>query len=488
MKTFAILWAFIPVIVVAAPGDLDRSFHSDGVAIYDYSSSAVGMGFFEQPDGKMIIEASEYTNFPSTPALRQKIVFRIHQDGSVDSGFGTSGKIVSSYSEDSVWAVGPDGTLYVFDSSGSMSYTKDGQVRAGYTDQISSSILSISRKPVFRDDGLIIVAFTSTNPVSSATRTSLIAIDSSGDISNSFNSGSPHHLPDGAYHLSAICFDPSGAVYVATQGATSEIFRLTAEGTLDTTYGNGGSVELSQWITSLCAASSGELYFSGSGYDSDSGTDYAYIGRLLSTGNLDTSFSSDGIASYTEPGGNTGFNVDCKVLDNGQPIMLTDYYLFTQDPAESGFSIIRFDHSGNYDTSFGLNGITRISFYDETFENDIHIPTYLGLGKHGKLMAVGLTTPDYGPEGIPTYIAACVIEGLSPSDIGSAAPARLNLTQTNPNILFNSNTIYTYSLWGSLNPNGPWSKLGEQAGDGTELSFEDLNGLSSRYFYQIRED
>jgi uncharacterized delta-60 repeat protein len=75
----------------ALPGDLDPAFDFDGttltpIGIHDYAADVV-----IQPDGKIVVTGQEFNNSTNT---RNFALVRYNSDGSLDSGFGTGGKVL----------------------------------------------------------------------------------------------------------------------------------------------------------------------------------------------------------------------------------------------------------------------------------------------------------------------------------------------------------------------------------------------------------
>lgn len=83
----------------AAPGDLDPSFGTNGVAgaRIDYSNQGLRddriTDLAIQPDGKIIAAGSTAAN---APELKQTAVVRLNPDGTLDSNFADEGKLILS--------------------------------------------------------------------------------------------------------------------------------------------------------------------------------------------------------------------------------------------------------------------------------------------------------------------------------------------------------------------------------------------------------
>ena len=76
--------AFLPgPASVAAPGDLDPTFGTGGVAVVDEGVAEYAAGLTVQPDGKIIGVGATYLG-----GSGDALVFRLNPDGSRDAGFG----------------------------------------------------------------------------------------------------------------------------------------------------------------------------------------------------------------------------------------------------------------------------------------------------------------------------------------------------------------------------------------------------------------
>ena len=76
-------------------GSLDTSFGTGGKVILD---ETVGEGLARQPDGRLILVGSIET-LVSPATRRMFLVMRLNENGSVDSSFGTGGKVSTALSE-----------------------------------------------------------------------------------------------------------------------------------------------------------------------------------------------------------------------------------------------------------------------------------------------------------------------------------------------------------------------------------------------------
>src|SRR5439155_1004806 len=115
MRTLSVLmWAALQVLPLAAwasPGDLDPSFGTGGQVITPISSGYdAANALVVQPDGKLVAAGHAYNAGNIVFAL-----VRYNADGSLDTTFGTGGKVTTSIGgvDDEAFALvlQPDGKL-----------------------------------------------------------------------------------------------------------------------------------------------------------------------------------------------------------------------------------------------------------------------------------------------------------------------------------------------------------------------------------------
>ncbi len=134
------------------------------------------------------------------------------------------------------------------------------------------------------------------------------------------------------------------------------VARLNPNGTLDTSFGSGGSTSLligtNSFITSIKIQSDGKIVAAGQA--TVSGVNQFAIARFNSDGSLDTSFGSpNGFVTFQIPGSTTSqinaiaIQSDGKIVASGQATI----------GGVVQFTVARFNSDGSLDTSFGNNGV-----------------------------------------------------------------------------------------------------------------------------------
>ncbi|GAB5404685.1 MAG: hypothetical protein Aurels2KO_29160 [Aureliella sp.] len=156
---------------------------------------------------------------------------------------------------------------------------------------------------------------------------------------------------------------PDGKIVVASNRQSSGVFELVryeASGSLDTSFGTGGIVTTQftggtdDQAEALHIQDDGKILVGGT-HESASGTEYA-VARYNSNGSLDTSFSGDGMQTINT--GNSDIVYGMTVQPDGKIL------LAGQSTGDSlDFTIARINADGSVDTSFGAgNGYVKHDF------------------------------------------------------------------------------------------------------------------------------
>jgi uncharacterized delta-60 repeat protein len=165
----------------------------------------------------------------------------------------------------------------------------------------------------------------------------------------------------------------------ASQRADFALARYNPDGSLDITFGNGGKVVTDfdpthrDQANALAIQSDGKIIAAGftSFTGSDDNTDYAFaLARYNADGTLDTSFGNGGkvVTNISNP---SGFNIYYResinaiaIQSDGRIIATGTAFLnFTQS---MDFTTIRYNTNGSIDNSFGTNGRVFTNFANTT--------------------------------------------------------------------------------------------------------------------------
>jgi uncharacterized delta-60 repeat protein len=246
-------------------------------------------------------------------------IARFNSDGTLDTTFGSSGKIIQ-----------PIGSST--DEGYSLAIQSNGKILLGgycYNNSSGNRNFCITR---FNSNGTL-----DTSNFSYPYGYILQPIGLSGDYGQSLAI-----QPDGKILLGGKCYNRSNSDFC--------IARFNSNGTLDTSFGSSGRIiepigSSDDEGFSLAIQPDGKILLGGYCYN---GSDYDFcIARFNSNGTLDTSFGSSG--KVIQPiGSSNDFGRSLVIQPDGK-ILLGGY-------CAGDFCIARFDSNGTLDTSFGSSG------------------------------------------------------------------------------------------------------------------------------------
>jgi uncharacterized delta-60 repeat protein len=133
--------------------------------------------------------------------------------------------------------------------------------------------------------------------------------------------------------------------------------RFNADGSIDTSFGTNGYVKTElgsddDYISDIQITTAGDIY--AAGYTEDTTTNYS-IAKVLkydASGNLDTTFGTNGIQTISLA---KGVNLNEISVQNDGTIFLTGSSTDLTDNRD--LLIVKLDANGNFDASFGTNGM-----------------------------------------------------------------------------------------------------------------------------------
>jgi uncharacterized delta-60 repeat protein len=175
------------------------------------------------------------------------------------------------------------------------------------------------------------------------------------------------------------------------------LVRLNADGSLDTSFGDNGVVVAGpfDYINTVLVTSDGDILVGGDRFGGwMGGGSNATLARYNSDGSLDTTFGAggSGFTSVDTSSWNDTFT-KLAVAPDGKIVGLTTAN-FTSGWDQGDFGVVRFNADGTIDTSFGGgDGVVTTDFSDAPNSED-H-PYAIAFNANGKLI-VGGTTADHG--------------------------------------------------------------------------------------------
>jgi len=351
-------------------GTLDNSFSADGKLTTDFDGTDNDWvtSVAVQADGKIVAAGFSYNvdNESSVLALA-----RYNTDGTLDTSFGTDGKLTtgSSYAAYSI-AIQTDGKIVAagysfnignfdfalerYNTNGDLdtSFSADGKL----TTDFGSDDYGISA--AIQTDGKIVVAGYSLNGTSADF--ALARYNTDGTLDNSFSTdGILTTAIDMISNAFSVAIQPDGKIVVAgtSYNGTDNDFalaRYNTDGTLDNSFSTDGMLSAAigmgnDFANSVVIQPDEKIVVAGNSFN---GTDDDFIlARYNSDGTLDTGFSADGILA-TDFDSGTDIAASVVIQSDGK-IAVAGYSFGVTD---EDFALARYDTDGTLDNGFGTVG------------------------------------------------------------------------------------------------------------------------------------
>ena len=292
-------------------GSLDSGFGNGGKVVTSIGAGTdQGFSIAVQVDGKLVIGGYSQTNGTLDFAL-----VRYNSDGSLDTSFGTGGKITTAVgsSDDQAWAI---------------SLQPDGKILAGGVARMNGT------------EDFALVRYNSDGTLDSG-------FGNGGRVTTAFDSGN-----DRAW---SIILQPDSKIVMGGSATVNgkldfALARYQADGSLDTSFGNGGRV-----VTSLCPDNdigrSATLQSDGkilvAGYARLNTINEFAVARYNTDGTLDISFGSGG-AVITSVGSGNDYGLSVRVQTDGRILVGG----FANAGVPNHFALVRYNVDGSLDSTF----------------------------------------------------------------------------------------------------------------------------------------
>ena len=365
------LLAFLFLSIGWAAGDLDNSFDNDGIVTTDVAGGDDARAVALQPDGKILVAGTSGSLFS---------LVRYNSDGSLDTGFGNNGTVITSFNIGGQTAfamvVQTDGKILIGGTSvtnlnefallrvnadGSLdnSFDGDGKVTTpiGVTGGIANGI---ALQP---DNKIVLVGYA--NNGASLLDFGVVRYDSDGSLDTSFDIDGKLTTAVSANSndiAQAVVIQPDGKIVVAgsTNNGDFGLARYNIDGSFDTGFGTNGvvvsAVSAAAFPWAMALQSDGKILVAGRGTPPSGQLGFAVV-RYDTTGSLDPTFSGDGIV-LTDPeilGASDEASAlvvqpDGKILVAGSSTLGGD----------ADVALARYNANGSLDTSFASDGMTRV--------------------------------------------------------------------------------------------------------------------------------
>ncbi len=299
-----------------ADGSIDSSYGDNGTAL-SFSFNPNAPPTFEAglalDNGKLMIVGGRVIGDDRSLQLH-----RINADGTVDASFAAVDPAPGKFCYGTALHRLADGKLLVAaildrgSNPGSdtnfavLRYLDDGTLDANFgVGGIAETSFTTGQDRPFalalQSDGAIILAGWA--PIGNGSGFAVARFTADGMLDSSFGNGGrlTPFVASGIEYAHAVAVQPNGRILLAgstsTNGSSHAIVRLTDSGALDTDFGNGGRlvyrVGMRSEAKSLGVASDGSIYTGGYAYDADD-SEYFAISRISAAGTWDQNFGGGG--------------------------------------------------------------------------------------------------------------------------------------------------------------------------------------------------
>ena len=324
-------------------GGLDPSFGTGGKTITPVSG---GEDFCNsitlQSDGKIIAAGYSFTGSDYDYAL-----VRFNANGSLDTTFGTGGKVTTAFGPDDNYITNltlqPDGKIlavgYTLNEDMSLArYNPDGSLDASFGNggivltDIDGSYDYAYAVAVQNDAKIVIAGF---GAINGERDFAVVRYLPNGSLDPAFGNGGKAvtQLSSGTEAIFGIAIQPDGKIVgagYADNGTNLDfgIVRFMPNGTLDAGFAGGGKIlypirsgaDIAQDVV---VQNNGKIFVAGYGVNSGGGTDVELL-RLNANGTPDTSFDGDG--KLITPAGGNAAAVDALLMPDGR-VLVTGFVL-----------------------------------------------------------------------------------------------------------------------------------------------------------------
>ena len=493
-------FAGMAITAKAGPGDLDLTFSGDG-KLLDFLSRGddSARGVAVQPDGKIVVAGSSWTGQVRGSDFA---VVRYNTDGSLDATFGTGGRVTTDFGSSGDWAssiaIQQDGKIVAAGASypgfALVRYNSDGSLDTsfGTNGKVTTDINSGAYSVAIHTDGKIVAAGGNSVARYNTDGSLDTTFDSDGKVTTVFPSRSI------SFYSVAIHTDgkivAAGQTYSQSTGAEFALVRYSVDGSLDTSFDGDGLVTTQvgqggSGANSLAIQANGKIVAAGgaNGFGlvrySSNGTpenvitvqitppyyyDYAYSvaiqpdGKIVAAGgssetiavvrlnanfSIDTTFGTNG--RVTTPTGSHAIASGVAVQTDGKIVAAGDSFNQSTGSFDYDYILVRYTTNGSLDTSFDGDGkVTTDSgfFYGNALSDTAIQPD-------GKIVAAGGARGDfavlrYNRDGSPDAAFGSGT-GKVRTAMGSNDGARAVEIQTNGKIVVAGGTSdYDGNEWG----------------------------------------
>jgi uncharacterized delta-60 repeat protein len=350
-------WLITSQIAQAAAGDLDPTFGTAGTLMTDISRSTdIANAVAVQADGKLVVVGQTYKH--NDYSTEDFVVTRYNTDGTLDRTFGSHGRVRTDF----------------------------------------PGLAAVPSAVVIQPDGKIVVAGGAFPLFTFLGNFELVRYNPNGSLDASFGNGGivTTTFPEGSYAFD-VALQPDGKIIAAGTvfvdfviGDQSDtdfaLARYNPDGSLDPTFGNGGTVStdfvgMEDDAFSVLIQPDGKIVAVGSANNPASFYDFAAV-RYLSNGTVDTTFGVAG--KVTTDFGDQNFDRARSAALQSDGRIVAAGFAISQNGGVQNFAAARYTSNGVLDSSFSGDGKTQIDF-----GNCCQSATKILVQTDGKIVTVG---------------------------------------------------------------------------------------------------
>jgi uncharacterized delta-60 repeat protein len=353
---------------MAHPGDLDATFGSGGRKTVNFGGTDAAQAVLVQPNGRVVVAGG------GGPASSFCVVRLRSANGTLDPTFGSGGKRVIDFGTDdeSVYgaALQPDGKIVLAGDSrlqpavvrlkanGAFDTSFDGDGRKLFSWGAIGRVTAVVVAP---NGKLLLGGFSGPE----GGNIQVARLKANGAFDPTFGTGGIATVDFGATEFGeAMARQADGRILVAGRSSSggAVVARLRASGALDPDFGSGGRVTLPGGgsLSAVLVQPDRNIVVAGNAGASTTMT----VTRLKPDGSLDTTFGSGGTAavvfgSLANPLGGAARQPDGRIVIAG----------YTQDGED--VAVARLNANGSLDAGFGGAGKATVDFGAATFGNAV---------------------------------------------------------------------------------------------------------------------
>lgn len=412
-------------VACGTPGALDPSFGTGGKVVTSFGTlrdqaNALAL----QPDGKILTAG---VTFHAAGGYDFALA-RHNIDGSLDSTFGTGGKVITDLPDLSVAygvAIQPDGRIVAvgrnggggFGGSGqpedfvAVRYNANGSLDGSFgtggvvvTDFGPSNTLERAYAVIIQPDGKIVAGGTALGPTNRDF--ALVRYNTDGSLDTGFGTGGKTTTAIGGDDtIYALALQSDGKIVAVGEGFIGfAAARYNPDGSIDTGFGNAGEVTGATTVAKgVAIQADGKIITAGKGQAGGVATNFSLV-RLNANGSFDNSLGNSGVIQ-TDLGPNSEAN-SMALLPDGRIVAAG----MISATGGTDLAVLRYNPNGALDPSFGTGGqvITPLSAGED-------LAAAMAIQPDGRIVAAGYQ--NVGTDNVDMSLVRYTAHACSTSEI-----------------------------------------------------------------------